>query len=169
VAFLRILSGLVVVIALIVAGVTVAARFSDGPLGMIAGGSLRSGELHSGAEPDWQFVRDVQTVEFQLLEPARSRTTWILEHDGRIFIPCGYMNTDWGRIWKQWPLEAEQNGGALLRVDGTLYPRQLVRIEQGPALEPLVRELNRKYGVGATVDAVTSGALWLFELAPRAA
>ena len=88
-------------------------------------------------------------------------------HDGRLFIPCGYMNSTLGRLWKQWPLEAEQDGRALLRVDGTLYPVRLDRIESGPEVAPLVAELNRKYGAGATVDAVESGALWLFELQPR--
>lgn len=166
-AVVRILVGVLVIVAVAVGGVLVAARFSDGPLAMIAGGPFTSGEPYSGPEPDWQFVRDVDTVEFQLLQPARSRTTWILEHDGRIFIPCGYMDTAWGRLWKQWPIEAEQDGRALLRVDGTLYPRTLRRVQDGPLVAPLVAELNRKYPVQATLEAVAAGSLWLFELTPR--
>lgn len=166
-AILRFLVGVVVVAALLIGVLVVAARFSDGPMGPIAGGAFSSGEMHTGSEPDWSFVRDVETVEFQLLDPERSRTTWILEHDGRIFIPCGYMESSLGRLWKQWPVEAEQDGRALLRVDGVLYPRMLVRIADGPLLPALVAELNRKYGVGARVETVTSGSLWLFELRPR--
>ena len=56
----------------------VGARFADGPMGIVAGGPFRSGEMVSGQEPDWSFVRDVREVEFQLLDPPRSRTTWIL-------------------------------------------------------------------------------------------
>lgn len=164
---LKLIVGLLAVMLLVLGVVALAARFSDGPLGPFAGGPFASGEMHEGAEPAWSFVEDVETVEFQLLDPARSRTTWIIEHEGRIFIPCGYMNSAWGRLWKQWPVEAEQDGRALLRVDGTLYPRQLVRIEEGRLLEPLTAELARKYGVPATPGAVTSGALWLFELTPR--
>jgi hypothetical protein len=52
---------------------------------------------------DWSFVKEVDTVEFELVGPETSRTTWIVEHDNRVFIPCGYMDTAWGRIWKQWP------------------------------------------------------------------
>ena len=62
--------------------VGIAARFSDGPLGIMAGGPLVAGEMVGGDEPEWSFVRDVETVEFQLSEPPRSRTTWILENQG---------------------------------------------------------------------------------------
>jgi hypothetical protein len=162
---LILLGGLVLAVVVLLIG----ARFADGPLAIIAGGPLTSGELVSGPEPDWSFAHDTQEVEFQLLDPARSRTTWILEHDGRIFIPCGYMTTTWGKIWKQWPIEALEDGRTILRIDGKRYERQLVRIESGPLLLPLTAELSRKYAGGADigVDAVTSGYLWLFELAPR--
>jgi hypothetical protein len=166
-AILRFLVAIIVIAAILVGGVTLAARFSDGPMGPFAGGPFTSGDVHAGAEPDWGFVTDVETVELQLLDPDRSRTTWILEHDGRIFIPCGYMDSTWGRLWKQWPIEAERDGRAVLRVDGTLYPRQLVRVHDGVLAGPVLAELTRKYGVAAPPAAVNTGALWLFELAPR--
>lgn len=165
-AIVRFLVGLIVIAFVIIGVVAMAARFSDGPLGPFAGGPFTSGDTHTGPEPDWRFLADRETVELQLLEPARSRTTWILVYEGRVFIPCGYMNTAWGRLWKQWPVEAEQDGRALLRVDGTLYPRQLVRVQDGVLVEPLVAELGRKYEVPASPEAVASGALWLFELTP---
>ena len=69
----------------------------------------------------------MREVEFQLLEPARSRITWILDHEGRAYIPSGYMTTWWGRIWKQWPHEAERDPRILLRIGDSLYERRLVR------------------------------------------
>ena len=102
-----------------------------GPFEIVSAGAFRSGELHVGPEPDWSFLRDRQTVEFQLLDPARSRTTWILMHDGRIFIVSGYMNTWYGKLWKHWPAQAEADGRAILRVDGRLYERRMVRILEG--------------------------------------
>ena len=101
--------------------------------------------------------------------PARSRTTWIMEHDGRIFIVSGYMNTLQGKIWKHWPKEAEEDGRMILRVDGKLYERQMLRIEEGDILAPVLAELGRKYAGGAEipVEQVTSGSIWLFELLPR--
>ena len=160
-----IVSTLIVAIGL----VTIVARYSDGPLGMIAGGPLVAGEIVNGSEPDWRFAHDLDTVEFHLLSPARSRTTWILELNGKIFIPCGYMDSTVGRLWKHWPIEAERDGRAVLRIDGKLYPRRLIRIQGGDLVAPLTQELARKYSVPATVAAVESGSLWLFELAPPAA
>ena len=159
--------GIVVVIAIATAfGI---ARRSDGPFGIIAGGPLVAGELYSGPEPNWSLVRDVREVELQLLEPARSRTTWILDVEGRAFIPCGYMDSRWGRLWKHWPLEAERDGRALLRVGGIRYERRLVRVREPALVAAVVGELARKYAPGVTTAAVESDSLWIFELAPRAA
>ena len=155
-------------VALLGAGLLIGARFADGPLAIVAGGPFRSGTPHAGPEPDWSFVRDLQTVEFQSLEPARSRTTWILFHDGRVFIPCGYMDSTLGRIWKKWPHEIERDGRVILRADGKLFERQLVRVRDGEALAPVLAELSRKYvGQPIPVEAVTSDSLWIFEIVPR--
>ncbi len=168
-SILRFVGGLLAVLVLAIVVLLVGARFADGPLAIIAGGPFTSGDLVTGPEPDWSFVADIQEVEFQLVDPARSRTTWILEHDGKAYIPCGYMTTWWGRIWKRWPIEAEKDDRAILRIDGKLYERRLVRIAKGPMLAPLLAQLRYKYLGGNEIpsEAVTSGYLWLFELAPR--
>ena len=168
---LRILVGILALLVVAIAGLAVAARFSDGPIAIFAGGPFESGELVSGPEPDWSFVRDVQEVEFQLLTPPRSRTTWILYHEGKAYIPCGYMTSWWGKLWKQWPREAEQDPRIILRVGDQLYERKLVRIQDGPAIAPLLAEATRKYLPGTEIppDVVSSGQLWLYELAPRVA
>jgi hypothetical protein len=148
------------------AGITLAARLHDGPLGILAGGPLVAGELATGAEPDWSFVRDVPTVELQLRSPARSRTTWVLHARGRAYVPCGYMTSWLGRLWKQWPREAERDGRAVVRIDGRRYARRLVRVTEPALVAELTAELSRKYGVPASPVAVADGSLWLFELAP---
>ncbi len=161
------LVGIIVAAVLVAVGLFLTvARFHDGPLGIVAGGALLRGELVTGPEPDWSFAHDVNTVEFQLLSPERSRTTWILEHDGKIYIPCGYMDSTVGRLWKHWPIEAERDGRAILRIDGKRYQRQLVRVQDPALIGPLTDEIRRKYAVPATPATVTSGSLWLFELAP---
>lgn len=166
---LKSLLGFVLVVVVIVAGVLFTARFADGPWGIIAGGEFTTGEAYQGPEPDWSMLKDTATVEFQSLDPARSRTTWIVVHDGRIFIPCGYMTTTWGRIWKQWPIEAEKDGRIILRANGNLYERNIVRIKQGPEIGPVLAELGRKYGDGSAfpMETVTSDYLWIFEVMPR--
>ncbi len=172
---------LVIGIALGAGLLVFAARFADGPLGPVPGGAFSSGESYNGLEPDWSFVKDRGEVEFQLIHPPRSRTTWIVEHEGRIYIPCGYMRSAVGRLWKQWPLEAEQDGRAILRIDGVLYDRQLVRIQQGEQLPALLAELGRKYlyrdaepsteqrakALAGGMQQIADGSLWIFELEPR--
>ena len=166
---LRVLAGVLALLLVAIGILLVSARFADGPVAIVAGGPFTSGELQRGPEPDWSFVRDVREVEFQLLEPARSRTTWILDHEGKAYIPCGYMTTWWGRLWKQWPHEAEKDPRILLRIGDALYERKLLRIQEGPLVAPLLAELSRKYADGNPIpmEMVTSGYLWLFELAPR--
>lgn len=168
-AILRIVGGLVAVLLVGIGGLLVGARFADGPIAIVAGGPFTSGEVVRGPEPDWAFVDGVQEVEFQLLDPARSRTTWILHHDGKAYIPSGYMTTWWGKIWKQWPHDAEKDPRILLRIDDAIYERKLVRIQEGPEVAPLLEALSRKYAGGREIpmEAVTSGYLWLYELAPR--
>lgn len=165
---LKVLGGLVGLVVLIVAGTLIGARFADGPLEIVAGGPFKTGSMVAD-EPDWNVVGEYQTVEFQLLDPAVSRTTWIAVVDDRVFIPSGYMTTWWGKIWKQWPLQAEKDGRAILRVDGKLYNRQLVRIKDDPAVEPVMAELSRKYAGGQPFprEVFDSGYLWIFELVPR--
>ena len=162
--FGKLVAGIVVVVL----AFFVVTRFTDGPMGIITGGAFSSGEVVS-EEPDWRYVKDYDIVEFQLLDPARSRTTWIVEHDGRIFIPSGYMLSTVGKIWKQWPLQAEKDGRAILRIDAKLYPRQLVRIKDDPVLPAVLAELSRKYANGAQipVSEVSRGSLWIFELVQR--
>ncbi len=168
--------GLMLAIALFLIGM----RFADGPYGFVAGGAFSSGERYLGPEPDWSFVKDRDEVEFQLLAPARSRTTWIVEHEGRIYIPCGFMNSTLGRWLKQWPIEAEKDGRAVLRIDGVLYERVLVRIKDGDQLPFLLSELGRKYlqdsaslsseeqeqALAAGLKQIADGSLWIFEMAP---
>jgi hypothetical protein len=152
----------------LVGAVVLAARLSDGPIGILAGGPLVKGELVTGAEPDWSFAKDIPTIEFQLVEPPRSRTTWLLVHDGKAYIPCGYMDSTLGRLWKQWPAEAERDGRAIVRIDGKRYERRLARVTDDPPLvEALTAEIHRKYGPPATPATVESGSLLLFALEPR--
>ncbi len=142
-------------------------RFADGPIEIVPGGPFSTGEKMTGPEPDWRFLNNKATVEFQLENPAQSRTTWVVELDGKIYIASAYMTTTWGKIWKQWPLDAVKDGRAILRVDGKLYDRQMVRIMEGPEVAPVLELLSKKYNLPSSPEGVASGYVWLFQLAPR--
>ena len=163
---LRWLGIIVATLIAVAALLAIVARFSDGPIAIFAGGPLESGELATGPEPDWSFARDIDTVELQLVTPPRSRTTWILEHEGKIYVPCGYMNTSFGRLWKKWPFEAEADDRGIVRIEGKRYERRLVRITGLELSDVLMKEIQRKYGVTPARDSVESGSLWLFQLGP---
>ena len=165
---LRILGGILLALVVGIAGVLIAARFADGPWEIIAGGPFTTGEAYAGPEPDWSFVEHIATLELQGIEPARSRTTWVVHHDGRAFIPCGFLDTFWGRIWKQWPIEAERDGRAIARIDGVLYERHLLRVKDPQTVKSVARKVASKY-MGYSGGEITSEpeGLWVFELAPR--
>ena len=142
-------------------------RFADGPNRVFSGGALESGELHTGAEPDWRFVSEIPTIEMQLLDPPRSRRIWTAEYDGKIYVWSGYMATAVGRLWKRWPLQAERDGRAIMRIDGKRYERQLVRIKSGPVLDGISAAIRQKYPSQTTRATVEAGETWVFEAAPR--
>ena len=153
----------------IVATVTLAVTsgFSDEPSVVFGGGPLVAGELITGPEPDWSFARDIGTIELQLLDPPRSRRIWVLEHDGRIYVVSSYMGSRIGRLWKRWPVQAERDGRAIVRIAGKRYERTLVRIETGAVVEGVTAEIRRKYRNQISPGDIEAGTTWLFELAPR--
>ena len=142
-------------------------RFADGPNRVFSGGALESGELYTGAEPDWRFVSEIPTIEMQLLDPPQSRRIWTAEYDGKIYVWSGYMATAVGRVWKRWPLQAERDGRAIMRIDGKRYERQLVRIQSGPILDGISAAIRQKYPSQTTRATVEAGETWVFEAAPR--
>ena len=157
-----------------------AMRFADGPWGIVAGGAFQSGTVVEDRRPDCAVLRDRGEVQFQLLEPTRSRTTWVACYQDRVFIPSGYMKTTVGKLWKHWPYEAEERPDILLRVDDEIFPRRLQRLTEDPAIPTILSELGRKYllPAGASNDErlqfiegakaqISDGNLWLFELVDR--
>jgi len=167
----KILKWMGISIAVLVIGVAVllgSMRFHDGPLAILSGGPFTTGLL-SAAPDDWSFLKDRPTIEFQTMDPAQSRTVWLASFDQRLFVVSGYMTTNYGAIWKQWPYYLEADDRVILRIDGKLYEQRLQRIMSGPAVNPVLREFARKYGDGeaASDDAVASGYTWMYEVVDR--
>ena len=147
-----------------------AVGFADGPWGVVPGGAFS--ESAQPAPQDWSFTKDLDTVEFQLIDPVSSRTSWIMEHNNRVFIPSGYMNSTVGKLWKHWPMHAEINGTALLRINGEVYRVTLKRTKNPELLRPVMGELARKYmsaqpPLDTMLDEDENNNLWVFELVRR--
>ena len=166
--------GLVVVVLLVtIVTLRIQNQDADGPSILFPGGELVSGELHSGPDPDWSFTDDVFTIELQLNDPLASRTIFVMEYDGRIFVPSGYMTSFLGRIWKDWAFQADEgNSLGVARIEGVRYERRLVRVRDSATLDGIADKLAQKYG-GGTEEAragirqsFDDDETWIFELAP---
>lgn len=164
------LLGLVALIPLVVVlTLWIDARGDDGPSVVFRGGMFTSGELYRGAEPNWSFTDDIRLVELQLNETQDSRTTFIIESNGRIFVTCDYMGTSLGRLWKQWAVRAaEGDGAAELRIGDARYERTLKRITEGPELDWVIEKKASKYRNPINRELIAAGEVWIFEIAPRA-
>jgi hypothetical protein len=150
--------------AIVTAGVK--QRFNDGPNRVFSGGPLLDGELYIGAEPDWQFTKDVPTIELQLLDPPLSRRIWTVEHNGKLFVWSGYMGSFVGQLWKRWPGQAEEDGRAIIRINDTRYKRHLERITTGAELDGIAAAVTQKYPSQMSRATIESGDVWLFEAGP---
>lgn len=157
-----------VALVLLLAVLVVAARFGDGPTAILPGGPLESGELYSGPEPDWSFARDVPEMEFQLVKPPVSRTIWLQVVDGKLYAVSGYMNSTIGKLWKHWPVQAEEDPRAVIRIDGKRYERKVVRLgPDHPALQGIAAEVQRKYGAPLAAEMAATGDAWFYAFEPR--
>ena len=164
---------IIVILCLILIPVTavstaaVKQRLSDGSNFVFSGGPLVEGELYSGPEPDWSFVDDVPLIELQLINPPTTRTIWTAENEGKLYVWSGYMGTTVGRMWKQWPLQAEADGRAIVRINGVRYERNLRRIQSGPDLEGIAAAITNKYPSQTTPASIESGSVCIFAAEQR--
>ncbi|MGI9590135.1 MAG: hypothetical protein ACR2P8_02110 [Myxococcota bacterium] len=165
---LKWLGGIVAALVLLLVALVLVARFGDGPIAILPGGPLESGELYSGPEPDWTFARDIPEMEFQLVDPPVSRTIWLQVVDGKLYAVSGYMNSTVGKLWKQWPMQAEKDPRAMVRIDGKRYERKIVRLgPDHPALPGIASEVERKYGAPLRAEMAATGDAWFYAFQPR--
>ena len=152
------LGGIVAVVVVL----AFAARFGDGPTFVFPGGPLESGELVGEPVADWSFAADVGEVELQLLEPPRSRITWIVVHEGAAYIPCGFIAVPG---FKRWPHQAMRDGRAVVRIRGRRYPVDLVRVTEAQTYAVVLKRNAEKYGYGSG-EPDPAGS-WIFRMESR--
>ena len=161
------------VIAAAIAAFLFSMRFHDGPNAIFAGGPFQTGEQTS-PPADWSFLKGRPEMEFQTMDPVTSRIVWLGVLDKRLYVISGYMNTTYGKIWKQWPHYLEKDDRIILRIDGKLYDQRLERLMSHPKLGALMNIYAEKYGgaIGGPDEAqlqaaLTAGEFWLFEVVDR--
>ncbi len=146
---LRIVAGAVVLLAVLTLALVYGARLHDGPLAILPGGPLASGDFVDVPTRDWTFATDLSEIELQLESQSVSRTTWILVRDGVAYIPCSLSFPP----GKNWYVEAQRDGRAILRIEGRRYRVDLTR-DDDPTLVGFARpEIERKYGSPPSTEA----------------
>jgi len=156
---LKLLGILVGLLVVAVGALFIGARFHDGPLALIPGGPLVAGELVAGPVTDWSFAAAVPEIELQLAYQDSSRITWILVNGGAAFIPASLSYPP----GKRWHKAADQNGAAIVRLQGKRYPVTLKRVQ-----DPALQENLEKTVVGKYQNVPSGeGGVWFFKLEPR--
>ncbi len=160
---MRILRGLlylIILIAVVIGGLFVGARYNDGPIAIFPGGPLQAGEWVKAPVEDWSFAAGVQEIQMQLIYQETSRTTWFVVHETKAYIPVS-LGFPPGKTWHT---AADQDGDAILRIDGKLYPVNLSRVmDEGLASE--IDVSNRaKY---PPPPGGGSGGRWYFNVESR--
>jgi len=150
---------LIVLIGLAIGVTFGVARVHDGPIGLIPGGPLADGELVTHPVSDWEFAESIETIELQLEGDDTSRTTWILVHNGRAYVPCS-LGFPPG---KNWHLRADRDGNATVRIEGKRYPVVMKRIEDPSVESTLASIVETKYAGGPPGDA----GVWFFSVRSR--
>ncbi len=148
----------VIGVAVVTTGMFVAARFMDGPFGMIPGGSFRSGTPAPYPE-QWTFAEPIEIIEMQLDGGDTSRNVWIVVHEERAYLPAN-LGFPPG---KNWHLDADQDGVAQLRIETRLYDVDLRRISDVTQATQVFASLEAKYPSGAPEGV----EYWFFAVEPR--
>jgi len=172
--FLKWLGIVIGVLALGIAVFLYGMRFHDGPIEIITGGPFKTGEL-AAAPDDWSFLAGRMEIEFQIMEPESSRIVWLVVLDKRLYVISGYMNTGYGKIWKQWPHHLVADDRVILRIDGKLYEQRMVRMMEHPQLLDIMTINSNKYSGDAKPtftaeqldSALSAGDFWLYEVVDR--
>jgi hypothetical protein len=172
---LQVVGIMVLLLVVTLVTLTLKNQNADGPSVLFPGGELVSGQLHQGAEPDWSFTDDVFAIELQTTDPVGSRRIFIMESDGKVYVPSGYMRSFLGRLWKDWAFQVEDGSSLVVaRINGVRYERDLLRLKDPAVVGGVATKLAQKYSGGATpetvaqiVESVAEGDTWLFEMAPR--
>lgn len=175
------LLGLTIVVIL---GVMIIQRVSDGPIGPLQGGPFTSGERVEEPVTDWSFGVG-KPMAFELEGYGTSRIAGYIMHDGVAYMTCdlGFM---WNRLegrqrlilnliylFKHWHRDAVEDGRALLRIDGRIYKAQFVKVED-PNLNEILRGklevLAREYFGPSEIGprpAEPPNDVWFFRMDPR--
>ena len=119
-------------------------------------GTRLGGPLAAAQDTDWSFRTPgrmqmfVETATWYGVPHSVTTTSWIV--DGNLYVPCNACAT------KRWPRNVARNPDVRLKIDGEIYERRAVRIED---------EEERGRAFSALTDQPMPPGRWLFRMDPR--
>ena len=146
--------------------VLAAALLGCGPIGPFSGGEL-SGDVGTHAVADWSFLDEHETVQLETRpDDPYSINIWIGHLDGSPYVVTSLILGEEDPAERAWVQHVQSEPRVRLRVDGVLYERLSVRVEDPAEAEAVRRMMITKYEVEPGQDGRTEGA-WIFRLDPR--
>lgn len=160
--WLRGLAALAVVLIVALAGGMLLLSRADGPVGIFAGGPLRSGESTGLADIDWTALDVLPDLELEIVGEGRSRTLWFSVHEGVPYVACD-LDCVGGRLTR-WPQQIERDDRVVIRIDGRRAEGRLVHVPHETPEYAVVRAgRERKFsgagGAGAAASVAAHDAV----------
>jgi hypothetical protein len=154
----RIVFALAALIVVVLGGGLLFLAHADGPVGIFAGGPLRSGEPAALADLDWPALDARHDLELEIVGEGRSRTLWFSVFEGKPYVACDLDCV--GGVLKRWPQQIERDDRVVVRIDGRRIEGRLVHVPHGtPEYEAARAGRLRKFsGAGGPLDAAETAA-----------
>lgn len=135
---------------------------ADGPVFVLSGGPLRSGELVDLTEMDWERLDALTELEMEIVGDASSLTLWFSVHEGNAYVACD-LDCVGGRLTR-WPQQIDRDDRVVIRADGRRAEARLTHVPHESAEYAVVRAgRERKYsGAGggrAAAETAAHGAV----------
>lgn len=162
----RLLLGLLVAITLALAGGIYLRLFTGGPVSYIGGGWLR-GELVTEPVEDWSFIPSQQhglDVESRARWLPYSARPWFMVHEKQLYLLLPNLFGD------SLARRIEEDALLRVRVEGRIYPRRAVWVEDAGNLAALLAPFLRRQmavEIAGEVTRVSSGLdaeVWVYRL-----
>lgn len=139
----RLAFAVALVAALLAAGALLLSR-ADGPVFVLAGGPLRSGELVDFSDVDWEALDDLHELEIEIVASGSSRTLWFSVEEGVPYVACDLDCV--GGVLTRWPQQIERDDRVVVRIDGRRVEGRLVFVPHGSEEYAIARAgRERKY------------------------
>ncbi len=156
----------IAVLAALLVAALAAGRFllsrADGPVGIFAGGPIRSGAQVAFADLDWNSLDALHDLELEIVGAGSSRTLWFSVHEGVAYVGCD-LDCVGGRLTR-WPQQIERDDRIVIRIDGRRVEGRLVHVPHGTPEYAIVRagreqKFSGEGGVGAAAETAAHNAV----------